>query len=920
MTPQRPFWTSLAGICVTAIVASVPILMSGVMDRGIEIMKLSVAAPLAVLALGAALLSGEGKRWAEHSAVSKIAAGSLILFLVIAAVSAAFSDNPQVATFGEYYRREGVLTWWIYGALFFAVLTWAHRPDRIAGVLDALLLASVIPVTYALEQRFDLNFFLLNTRDLARPGGTLGNPVFLAAYLALLLPITGARCWQTRRQPRLLALWSVVALLQMTGLLVTQTRGPLLALLIGLLMLACLAAAYARARCVLLSAIVLLAGAFSSILAINMLPAAGQRLQDVPVIGRMVIRLDRVATGAPTRATRSVAARLGLWQTGVETFAAAPLPRQLIGYGPESAYLNYFSHLPALVMQVDDYAASKTYDRLHADTLDIGLNFGLIGWLAYCLFFGSVVYAAARSLFGFAGRAWVFFSTMVVGGAAGAAAAVLTGFASAALPAFGLGIGAGWYLFLLTCAWRSIKHGVSAGAGPIAGHWALLASLTIALIGFWLDAQINIPVLTTRLISFLIAALILVIAGEMSRTIAASESESESDSACRGESLWISGVALTFVAACASFLPMAIFDSPAGDPDKWRWLPRLLPLLSFLPFVAWAGWALLRDTGRVNRAVANKSLAVAAALSLFYPVCHFAVMVRADAAAMHLDQVQQISISSYLCALYIFAMCVLFALLASSRATPATSASSHAIAPRISALVLAALVLMVAIVNWRTLLADVASALSHRTVERQPALSEQLVEIAIRTLPHERYYQRQSIFNLLGRAVADIRQLGKSPERYSAVERNLTMAERQARETLKQFPRDPWSVVALANVLQVRGLNFLRPADPVAGSAAAKQADELFSAAHQMFPAQPLILRNWAQLRFDQGNVQGAFALLDAMEKLIPNELDAYVERIIMAAEVSDTYVIWSVLARARPLLETRLYEELLRVAKAQQK
>ena len=40
---QRAFWLNLAGASIAAVVAATPILMSGVMDRGFEIAKQSVA-------------------------------------------------------------------------------------------------------------------------------------------------------------------------------------------------------------------------------------------------------------------------------------------------------------------------------------------------------------------------------------------------------------------------------------------------------------------------------------------------------------------------------------------------------------------------------------------------------------------------------------------------------------------------------------------------------------------------------------------------------------------------------------------------------------------------------------------------------------------------------------------------------------
>lgn len=913
---QRAFWLNLASACVVAVVAATPILMSGVMDRGFEIAKQSLAEPMALLALGAALLAGGWRAAMQPGMALKTASISLAAFLVLAGVSAGLTDLPEVALFGSYFRREGLVAWCAYGVFFFAVLGWAHSSGRVAGFLDVLLLASVIPVAYALQQRLDLNFFALATRDVTRPGGTLGNPVFLAAYLALLLPITTVRFWQARRRPPELALWSTVAVLQAGGLLVTQSRGALLAVMLGMLLLACFAAGYARARRVFFGATAAFALAVVSMIAINTFPSARQWVQDTPVVSRLVFDLER-DTGAATKpGSRSAAARLGVWAAGTKTLVAAPSQQQLFGYGPESAYMHYFPHMPPLVMRMDGYDASSTYDRLHADTLDISLNFGLLGWLAYCLFFGSVVYAAARALFGLSGRgpAWIFFAVTLCGSVLSALTAVQAGLAAAIAPAFGLGVGAGWFLFLVGCAWRALKHGVSQSGGMPAGRWVLLAGLTSALLVFWFDAQVNIPVLTTRLISFAIAALILVMAEGMMRNA----QDGTGGESAASDSLWVWGVAFSLVAACASFLPIAIFDATTGAQDSQRWLLRVLPILSFLPVAALAAWARARESAGVSRSVARSWLAIAVGLPLFYAAWHFALMVKPDA-GLSLSHVQRISIASYAGPLFILATCIFFAMLASRGTVLAANTPPLARVARFSVLVLAASVLLVASVGWRATRADVASALAHRASAQQPHVSEQLVEEAIRIMPYEQYYRRQLVFDLLGRAVNDIRELGRAPDRYTTVARNLAVAEIRARETLRRFPRDPWAVLALANVLQIRGLRFLRPLDPAGGVAAAQEAHQLFAHAHQMFPAQPLLLRNWAQLLFDQGNLPDAYRLLDLMENLIPNELEPYSERIAMAKQINDYSVISATLERARGALGPQLFNQLLTVANAQQ-
>jgi hypothetical protein len=210
--------------------------------------------------------------------------------------------------------------------------------------------------------------------------------------------------------------------------------------------------------------------------------------------------------------------------------------------------------------------------------------------------------------------------------------------------------------------------------------------------------------------------------------------------------------------------------------------------------------------------------------------------------------------------------------------------------------------------------------LAHRASAKQPQVSEQLVEEAIRLMPYEHYYRRQLIFDLLGRAIADIRRLPAAPERYPTVARNLAVAELEARKMLAEFPRNAWSLAALANVLQVRALRFLRPYAPAAGEAAAQESNELFLRAHGMFPAQPLLLRNWAQLLLDQGNGVDAYRLLDLMENLIPHELESYAERIEMANQLSDYKTVSDTLARASKALEPALFKRLLGVAKLQQK
>ena len=372
----REFWVRLSEFALMALVIVTPIMMNGVMNRGYEISKLLVAEPLAMLALGAAICAAALTRLGHLGGAASAPCVALLWFLVVGCASTWFSETSAAAFWGSYYRREGLLAWAAYAAVFVAVLAVIRREQQWQRYLDALLLASVVPCAYAILQNNNLDFYFVANRDASRPNGTLGNPIFLAAYLALLVPICAARCWQARgRNPELL-LWSCLGLLQIGCLLMTQTRGPMLALFGGLVLLAACLAAQARARRVFVCGMAVFAVGMAMLATINTVPAAARWAGSVPAMSRLVFSLDGAASSATTLATRSAVTRLGIWQAGTSAFAAAPLASKLIGYGPESAYVHYFAHMPASVMRAEGYWESNSFDRLHADALDIGLNFG----------------------------------------------------------------------------------------------------------------------------------------------------------------------------------------------------------------------------------------------------------------------------------------------------------------------------------------------------------------------------------------------------------------------------------------------------------------------------------------------------------------------------------------------------------------
>ncbi len=913
MIGSRIFWTNLGGALLLAIMATTPILMSSTMDRGYEIAKLSLSQPFALFALASILLAN-GFRWEGRLSIEqKMASGCFIVFLAIAGLATLRSDDPGVAIYGSYTRRDGLLGWAAYAAFFFAMLGWVKDQPviKVNRLLDFVLLASVVPGAYALQQRLGLDVFYVANRDLTRPGGTLGNPVFLGAYFALLLPVVAIRCWQARRRHSELGLWLSVAVLQLAGLMMTQSRGPLLASIIGAVMLAGFAACYKRTRGAFVAAGLVSLALIAGVAAINTQATAQAWVRDTPILNRLVYNPAPDADKAFSLGTRSTAARLGIWEAASETFMEAPIATKLIGFGPESAYTRYFSQLPDAVMQVEGYYQSDSYDRFHADTLDIGLNFGLLGWLAYCMFFSAVFLASARALFGATGKGtgWAFLALTLLGGGLSGIVVAKLGNPAMIAPAIGLGMGAAWFLLFSGFSWRALRTELPESARTQPALWMLIAGLTSSLLVFWMDAQVNIPVPTTRLISFGFAALILVLASAMREPSPAEHPPiSEPDP---------SNVALPLVAACASLLPAVFFDAGVAAEETHRWWLCAIPIALMSAFGVFH-YRVRISTKNSDGRRWRSWLIVAFGIPAIYVLVHLALAVKVGV-AMDKQHVNQLSLISFIGTACLFALCIGIAWNQARRAgaETATPIFRPNLLPALPILILA---LFASSVAWTAITTDVGSRVAIWTSARQPELSDEVLLGSIKAMPHERQYQRQRTFHFLGRAMDDVKKLDQGPEHFTRMKSNLDAAERQARASVQQFPNDPWIVLALANALQIRALPAIRRFPELEGPLAAREADELFARAYELFPNQPLLLRNWAQLRFNEGDIWGANRLIDRMESIIPNEVEPYFERIIMARQANDLFAIKDTLERAAAKLESSKMKQLLDVANMQQR
>jgi hypothetical protein len=912
---RRRFWIELASIALVALVAGTPIVMSALMDRGHEIPKLALAQPMAFLAFGAILFAGNWWASVARQPSARLALICIAAFVVLAALSSAIADLPEMALLGSYYRREGLLVWLSYACVFAAVLGLGRPPEWHIRLLDVLLLASIVPCSYALLQRFDLDFYHVVRREVDRPLGTLGNPLFLASYLGLLLPLTVVRAWISPRRILAIGPWILLGVVQGVTLLLTQSRAPMLAVSLVAVALLSMIGGQIRARRLFVSAAVFLLSICILVTVINVSSSAGNWAQQTPIISRLVYTADRSASDQTQKASGSAATRLSVLEAGAETFATASLAHQLMGFAPDSAYLHYFSHMPDSAMRTEGYWQSNTFDRLHADALDIVLNFGLLGWLAYCLFYCVVFFAAATALFGKsrAGGPWVAFLGVVGSASLGAIAAVWAGIPYAAIPAFGFGIGIGWLLLFIYSAWQSLRSPDRLTSTDGVVRWRLLAGLTSSLLVFWIDAQVNIPVHTTRYLSFAIAALVLILATSLSKGEKARADSSPATSA--DVTSW--GLAFALVATCASLLPSVRFLGGFAAKETERWWIASLPIVLLLMFGAIHRLS-SNDRDAKPQGTSRRWIAVVIFPPVLYAALHWLTVVTVGA-EFDYGLVARWVVTASLVHVFSLGMCFAYSWHACKKGVAGMDQKIAQGPQRYVSFAMFGLGVLAAGFAWKAIQADVGASFAGLALEKQPEISDRVLQEAIKAAPFERQYQRQRTFSLLGRALKGIANPGARPDDFPRIAQDLDNAERQARESLRQFPQDPWIILALANALQIRALPAIRTFAPAEGRQAALEADELFARAYEIFPNQPLLLRNWAQLRANEGDNWGAYRLLDRMESIIPNEIEPYSERIAVARRLGDSDMIMETIERAKKSLDRRRLEQLLAVAPIQQ-
>jgi len=227
-----------------AAVGSMPLMLN---PRGTlaayEAPKLAFLQMLVLLGLAAWCVWQVEKRYPHRSAglspplkKSRCIVSVLTLFAISIALSTWLSIDPAKSFWGSPEVYQGALSRGAELMLFILVVSQLRTREQIERLVAVVLLTSFAVALHAIVQWYGWDPIRPELRG-GRVSSTLGNPIYLAGYLTMIIPLTiwkilglkTSRTQSNRQKQLLQTLFRLILCAQVTALLLTGSRGPIIA-------------------------------------------------------------------------------------------------------------------------------------------------------------------------------------------------------------------------------------------------------------------------------------------------------------------------------------------------------------------------------------------------------------------------------------------------------------------------------------------------------------------------------------------------------------------------------------------------------------------------------------------------------------------------------------------------------------------
>ncbi|MEK7165464.1 MAG: O-antigen ligase family protein, partial [Patescibacteria group bacterium] len=339
---------------------------------------------------------------------------AIILFLLSQILATVFSIDPHVSIFGYYSRfHGGLLSTICYTLLYFAFVS-NRDVIRLKRLFLFIISSACVVALYAIAEKFgiDANMWVQDVRS--RVFSTFGQPNWLAAYLAIILPITIAQFFMKPRVmnpddanesqnteskstylPNIIRRavrqgYLISAIIFYTSLLFTKSRSGFLGFWIPNLIIWVGVFYTYRQKLNTVRLFLILNSLF---LALNFfiktpIPAYN-RLATIEIFNRQqVVEEIQAPMGDSVinvGITDSAKIRQVVWKGAVDIVKAYPL----LGTGPETFAYAYYKFRPQEHNLTSEW--DFLYNRAHNEFLNIAATSGITGLVTY-LFFIAITY------------------------------------------------------------------------------------------------------------------------------------------------------------------------------------------------------------------------------------------------------------------------------------------------------------------------------------------------------------------------------------------------------------------------------------------------------------------------------------------------------------------------------------------------
>ncbi len=176
-----------------------------------------------------------------------------LVLVVVYIISTILSISPQVSLWGSYQRLQGTYSALSYIIVFALMAGHMNSRSQVERLVSTIIITSIPASLYGIVQRYGLDPLPWGGDVETRVASTMGNPIFIASYLIMAVPLTLSRLINSMSaiikeedaswgHTILSAVYIFALAVQLMTVLFSQSRGPMLGglggiFVMGLLML-----------------------------------------------------------------------------------------------------------------------------------------------------------------------------------------------------------------------------------------------------------------------------------------------------------------------------------------------------------------------------------------------------------------------------------------------------------------------------------------------------------------------------------------------------------------------------------------------------------------------------------------------------------------------------------------------------------